>query len=137
MSFHQVKTHFSSGLSFTAEIDQYSVPMDTTEEGGQQAGPSPKKLMLASLAGCTGIDVVSILHKMKVAFSEFSIEVEAGLTEDHPKIYQDVMVTYRIHVEEADQSKVEKAVSLSQEKYCGVNAMFRSFSKVSSRIVYC
>ncbi len=137
MSTHQVKTSFASGLSFVAHIDQYTVPMDTTEEGSQQAGPSPKKLMLASLAGCTGIDVVSILHKMKVDFSQFSIDVEAELTEEHPKIYKAVVVTYTIQVAEADRPKVEKAVALSQEKYCGVNAMFQSFCRVTSRIVYC
>lgn len=92
--------------------------------------------MLASLAGCTGIDVVSILNKMKVTFSDFSIDVSAGLTEEHPKIYRDVHITYKIKVNEADRPKMEKAVNLSKERYCGVSAMFSSFTKVESAIIY-
>ena len=110
---------------------------DTTADGGgNDEGPSPKRLMLASLAGCTGIDVVSILNKMKTPFSDLSIDITASLTDEHPKIYKAVKITYKIKLADADRSKMEKAVKLSEEKYCGVSAMFRAFATVEHEIVY-
>ena len=111
--------------------------MDTgAEDGGDDSGPSPKRLMLASLAGCTGIDIVSILNKMKVSFSNFSISVHAALSADHPKIYNLVKVTYSIKLNEEDKPKMIKAVDLSKDKYCGVFAMFSSFAKMDTEIDY-
>jgi putative redox protein len=92
--------------------------------------------MLVSLAGCTGIDVVSILNKMKVPFSDLSIDTEATLTDEIPKIYNHVKLIYKIKIAEEDRPKMEKAVHLSEEKYCGVMAMFRAFAKVEIEIVY-
>ena len=72
MTTHSLKTQFSKDMAFTAEINGHKVLMDTTaDDGGHDSGPSPKRLMLASLSGCTGIDIVSILNKMKVPFSNF------------------------------------------------------------------
>ena len=137
MDTHQISSAFVHGMAFNAHINGHSVITDTTADGGgNDEGPSPKRLMLASLAGCTGIDVVSILNKMKVPFSDFSIDVWASLTEEHPKIYKEVKVTYRIRVAEADRAKMEKAVKLSDEKYCGVSAMFKAFAKVEHEVVY-
>jgi putative redox protein len=134
MNTHKISSNFISGLSFTAKIDQYHVEMDTTDENTQNLGPSPKKLMLASLAGCTGIDVVSILNKMKVNFSDLKIDIHASLTEEHPQIYNEVFIHYFIKVREEDQAKVQKAVDLSKDKYCGVSAMFQSFAKLNWKI---
>ncbi len=133
---HKISVKHESSMAFLAKIDQYQVPMDTTDEHSTQYGPSPKKLMLASLAGCTGIDVVAILNKMKVVFSDFSIDVEAELTNEHPTIYDKVEIIYSIKLEEADQPKMQKAVTLSKEKYCGVSAMFSHFATVNFRIVF-
>lgn len=136
MNKHIVKTSHNSGMAFTATINGHEVRMDTADDGGTDSGPSPKRLMLAALAGCTGIDIVSILNKMKVVFSNLQIDVEAGLTEEHPRIYRDVKITYSIKLAEADRPKMEKAVNLSQEKYCGVSAMFSAFAKLDNEIVY-
>ncbi|MBK8610611.1 MAG: OsmC family protein [Chitinophagaceae bacterium] len=137
MASHSVSTVFNKNMAFTANINGHDIVMDTTVKGGgDDSGASPKQLMLASLAGCTGMDVVSVLAKMKVAFTDFSMDVVAGLTEEHPMIYNQVKLTYKIKVAEADQSKVEKAVNLSQEKYCGVSAMFRAFADLKTEIVY-
>jgi putative redox protein len=135
-STHFVSTSYAGGLSFQSQIDQYQLKMDTTSEESSGFGPSPKKLMLASLAGCTGIDVVSILNKMKVEFSNFTIDVNAQLSELHPQIYQKVELIYTIQVKEIDKPKMERAVHLSKEKYCGVSAMFASFSTVKFSIVF-
>ena len=136
MNTHHISTKFEKGLSFSATIDHYQVPMDTTDEFTSQYGPSPKKLMLAALAGCTGIDVVSILNKMKVDFSDFNIDIEASLTEEHPKIYDKVDILYSIKINESDKAKMERAVQLSKEKYCGVSAMFSAFAEVTFTIKY-
>lgn len=137
MTTHLVQTTFNHHMSFTASINNHQVKMDSTaDDGGEDSGPSPKRLMLASLAGCTGIDIVSILNKMKVAFSDFTIGVHAALSGDHPRIYNHVKITYKIKLAEEDKSKMIKAVSLSTEKYCGVFAMFKSFAKMDTEIDY-
>ena len=122
-------------MAFTADINGHKVLMDTTaDDGGENSGPSPKRLMLASLAGCTGMDVVMILNKMKVVFTDFSIDVHASLSKELPMIYNYVKITYKIKLAEEDKTKMAKAVSLSQEKYCGVNAMFKAFAKMDTEI---
>ena len=137
MTTHSVTTVFNKGMAFTATIEHHKITMDTgAEDGGDDSGPSPKRLMLASLAGCTGIDIVSILNKMKVSFSNLSISVHAALSADHPKIYNLVKVTYSIKLNEEDKPKMIKAVDLSKDKYCGVFAMFSSFAKMDTEIDY-
>ncbi len=109
--------------------------MDTGGDG-DDLGPSPKRLMLGTLAGCTGMDVVSLLRKMRVPFSDFEILTEADLTEEHPKVFKHVRIVYRIRMEEQYRDKMEKAVNLSVEKYCGITAMLRKNSPVEHRIEY-
>ena len=124
-------------MAFTSTINGHDVVMDTTaDESGEDTGPGPKRLMLASLAGCTGIDIVSILNKMKVEFNNFTIDVHAALSNEHPQIYNLVKITYKIKLAEEDKSKMIKAVQLSTEKYCGVFAMFSSFAKMDTEIDY-
>ena len=137
MTTHTVNTVFNKNMAFTADISGHKVLMDTTaDDGGDDSGASPKRLMLASLAGCTGMDIVSILDKMKVAYSDFSIDVHASLTQDFPKIYNYVKITYKIKLAEEDKTKMAKAVNLSQEKYCGVSAMFKAFAKMDTEIEF-
>ena len=137
MTTHAVTTVFNKGMAFTATINNHQVIMDTdAEDGGDDSGPSPKRLMLASLAGCTGIDIVSILNKMKVSFSDLSISVHAALSADHPKIYNLVKIRYSIKMSEEDKLKMIKAVDLSKDKYCGVFAMFSTFAKMDTEIDY-
>jgi putative redox protein len=137
MTTHSVTTVFNKKMSFTANISGHPVQMDTTpEHGGDDTGPSPKRLMLASLGGCTGIDVVSILSRMKITFSDFSIDIEAGVRKDYPMIYDKVKITYKIKMAEADRLKMKKAVNLSQEKYCSVSAMFKAFAKIETEIIF-
>ena len=127
---HKITTKHLENFVFESTIDAFQFKMDSADAPTGAGAPSPKKLMLAALAGCTGIDVVSILQKMKVDFTEFSISTEASLTEEHPKIYDKVSIIYSIKVEEINKPKVERAVQLSKEKYCGVSAMFGSFAEI-------
>lgn len=133
---HTVRTVYNDKMAFTADISGHKVLMDTTEDdGGENKAPSPKRMMLAALTACTGMDIVPMLNKMKVPFSDFSVEVDATVAEDYPKIYNKVKLTYKIKMAEDHRPKMEKAVSLSQEKYCSVSAMFRSFAKMETEII--
>jgi len=137
MATNTINSVFQGGMSFKSTVKGHDVIIDLDKAaGGNDLGTSPKILMLVSLAGCTGLDVVSILNKMKVTFSELSIKIHANLTETDPKIYDDVMVTYTIKVDKQNEEKVEKAVNLSQDKYCGVSEMFRAFAKLSHTIEF-
>ena len=101
-------------------------------DGDRKNGFSPKALLLSGLAACSGIDVVDILTKMKVQFSDFVIDVEADQTDTHPKVFKEMMITYQIKCDPADTEKVRKAIDLSLDKYCGVAAML----KKNSNLVY-
>lgn len=101
-----------------------------TIDTNRKEGPGPKSLLLSGLAGCSGIDVVDVLKKMRVGFSDLSIEVETEQTEDHPKVFKDIFVTYSIRTEATNEDKVRKAIELSLDKYCGVAAMLSKNSKI-------
>ncbi|MEO6584514.1 MAG: OsmC family protein [Ferruginibacter sp.] len=136
MDTHEITVSHQQNMVFEADINGNRIVMDSPEDHLQSTGASPKRLMLAALAGCTGVDVVSILQKMKVPFSNLSIDIAATLTNEHPRIYKAVMVTYHITMASDHQNKMEKAVTLSKEKYCGVMAMFAAFSQVTTQIMY-
>lgn len=137
MAANTINAVFNGGMNFTADLNGHTIEIDTDEtRGGNNLGTRPKVLMLASLAGCTGLDVVGMLNKMRVKFSDFSINVEGHLTETDPAIYDTVVVNYTIKVSKEDEEKVLKAIKLSKEKYCGVSKMFEAFAKVSFEVNY-
>jgi putative redox protein len=109
--------------------------MDAAESnGGTNKGPRPNPLMLVALAGCTGMDVVSILLKMRVEVVKFRVWVEALQTEEHPKHYTEIKVIYEFTGKDLPMDKLEKAVNLSEERYCGVNAVYKKVMKVTYEI---
>ncbi|GAC1421625.1 MAG: hypothetical protein NVS1B13_07800 [Flavisolibacter sp.] len=93
-------------------------------------GFSPKALLLSGLAGCSGIDIVDVLEKMRVPFSKLSMEVEAEQTEEHPKVFKEIHIHYLITTGEENSDKVKKAIELSLDKYCGVAAMLKKNSSI-------
>lgn len=125
----------SGGMAFRVEQDGHSFWLDADESvGGQNKGPRPKALLLSGLAGCTGMDVASILSKMQVKYESLEIEVEANLTDQHPRVYDSIRLKYILSGEKLDRSKIEKAVKLSQDKYCGVSAMLGKVADLSYEI---
>ncbi|NVJ89587.1 MAG: OsmC family protein [Flavobacteriaceae bacterium] len=110
------------------------VMFDNSEDNGDVVGFSPKALMLSSLAGCSGLDVVSLLQKMRAEVAEFYVEVTAELTDEHPKYYHDVKVDYHFKDKNLQPEKIQKAVNLSVTKYCGVMEMFRKFANIETEI---
>lgn len=100
-----------------------------------EKGFRPKALLLSGLAGCSGIDVVEILEKMRIPFSQLEIEVETEQTDEHPKVFKTIHITYRVKTEEEYRDKIKKAVDLSLEKYCGVAAMLKKNSPIQYEII--
>lgn len=123
-------------MAFDAELDHHHFTMDASlQVGGQNKGPRPKGLLLIGLAGCTGMDVVSILKKMKVENFEFEIDVEADSTEEHPKVYKTIILNYIFKGENLPISKVKRAVELSETKYCGASAMLGKAATIITKII--
>ena len=106
------------------------------ESGGEGSGYRPKALMLSALAGCSGLDVASLIKKMKLKVDDFQIETIANLTDEHPNYYDAVTVEYHFHGKELDEKKLQRAVDLSVEKYCGVMEMFRQFAKLEIKTIF-
>lgn len=102
--------------------------------GGEGNGFRPKELLLNGLAGCTAMDVISILRKMRCEPNAFRVEVDAEESTEHPKVFTSFHIKYIVSGE-VPADKLEKAIELSQERYCGVTAMFRSFASVSHEVV--
>lgn len=142
MATHTVTADHKEGMHFTADVNGYKIEINTDDpkDGNAPAGTRPKILMLVSLAGCTAFDVVTILDKMRVSYSDFSVKVDGNLTdpasENEPQIYDGFKIHYHIRVNKADEPKVEKAVKLSKEKYCGVSRMLEKIGPVTYDISY-
>jgi putative redox protein len=124
------------GMAFDVDVQGHSFRFDAASAfGGKDYGPSPKTLVLSALAGCSGMDVAAILRKMQMPFDSFAVEVDGVLTEEHPKVYSDIAVKYIFSGQNLDTEKIEKAVNLSLDKYCGVSAMLKKTAKITYEII--
>jgi putative redox protein len=122
-------------MAFEAAIREHTVLMDANEDsGGHNNGPRPKPLLMASLAGCTGMDVISILNKMKVEAKGLNIRVEGIIAEDHPKTYTSMHLIYEFEGENLPMDRLIRAIELSQEKYCGVSLSLQKAMPVTWEI---
>ncbi len=127
---------WKAGMAFDVELDGHTFPVDAKAEfGGADLGPRPKGLLLSALGGCTGMDVASILAKMRVPLEAFRVEVEAPLTEEHPRVYAAIHIRYVFRGQDLPMDKLERAVQLSQERYCGVSAMLAKAAPLTHEIV--
>ena len=132
---HETKLYWTGQMSFETEIDGHKLTLDAAEEaGGHNLGMRPKKLMLTALAGCTGMDVISILKKMKIVPDEFNVKVDGNVTEEHPKQYDSMHIIYEFKGDNLPEDKLIKAIELSQDKYCGVSALYKKAIKVTYEI---
>ena len=134
---HHVTTNFLGGMKFDSVVNGHSIILDAAaDNNGNDEGPRPKALILTALMGCTGMDVASLLKKMHVEVERFSMECDADLSNEHPMVYTEIRLKYFFKVAENDHEKVEKAVLLSQEKYCGVSEMLKKICPVIWEIQY-
>jgi putative redox protein len=108
------------------------VAMDTVEKsGGDDTAATPKELLLHALGGCTGMDVISILRKMKLEPRYFQIAVEGEVETEPPRAFRWFHIDYRFEGEDLPLASLERAVTLSQEKYCSVSATLQCSHRIS------
>ena len=133
---NKVSINYTEDMAFEATVNNHKIIIDADESvGGNDRGPRPKALTLVSLGGCTGMDVVSILKKMRVDFEKLDIDVEAELTQEHPKYYHKIKIIYKFKGNDLPMDKLEKAVTLSQDRYCGVTAMLSKAAEIDYEII--
>ncbi len=138
MTHEAVDALWLEGMAFENLTGGYKFTVDAAAEfGGKNKGPKPKLLLLNALAGCTGMDIVSILSKMKQELSWFNVRVEGNLGDEHPKTYQTIRLTFQFKKsDDLNDAKVRKAINLSQDQYCGVSAMLKKACDISWEIEY-
>ncbi|MEK2688511.1 OsmC family protein [Bdellovibrio sp. GT3] len=131
----ETKTRWTGGLGFEAESRGLKFMMDSrAEAGGQNLGPTPKEALLASICACSGMDVVSILKKMRLDLQSCDVDAQTETTDSHPAIFTLVRAQYMIKGSNIKPEQVIKAVNLSMTKYCGVTAMVCPTSPVQYEI---
>lgn len=134
---HKVEMNWIGNLAYKSETDGHELITDAgLQAGGDGKGVSPKKLMLTALAGCTGIDLALILKKMRVVVNNIKVSVEGELTETQPSYYKNMHVVYEFFGNNLPHAKIERAVKLSEEEYCGVSALYKKIIPVTSEIIY-
>jgi putative redox protein len=122
-------------MAFEAEVNGHKIVLDAGPQvGGENRGPRPKPFMLVALGGCTAMDVISILKKMRVEVEKFNVRVEGDLTEEHPKQFYNMHVIFEFTGKNLPMEKLQKAVKLSEERYCGVSAVYKKIIKLTSEI---
>lgn len=133
---HKVSTQWKDGLTFESDVVGFKMVMDAKPEvGGQDRGPNPKPVMLSALTGCTGMDVASLMKKMRQDVTDFHIDASAQMTDEHPKHYGSIHIIYKFKGNNLDEAKLKKAVDLSIERYCGITYMLGQVAKITYDIV--
>jgi putative redox protein len=133
---NQVECNWMGNMSFEVDADDHKIVLDADEHfGGKNRGPRPKILMLVAQAGCTGMDVVAILKKMKVELDSLKIIVEGDTVDIHPKYYKTVHIKYIFKGKDLKPDKLAKAVKLSLDFYCGVSAQLKMGIPLTHEII--
>ena len=131
---NHITTKWLGGMAF--ESNNTSGNSFKIEDADKSDGLRPKSLMLSALAGCSGLDVASLIKKMKLEVDTFKIDTIANMTEEHPKHYDAVLVEYHFYGSNLNEKKLQRAVDLSVDKYCGVFEMFRQFAKMKTKTIF-
>jgi putative redox protein len=135
MSAEKQSTHlvWREGMTFDATTTTgHHLVLDALPPNGNDRGPKPIELLLTALAGCTAMDVLSILKKMREPVTGLTVDVEGTRAETNPMIYTDIRVTYHVRGDVA-RASVERAIGLSKIRYCGVHAMLEQSAHITSR----
>lgn len=127
---------WQNGMSFETQIRTHRFIQDAKlEHGGKDLGPTPKELLLASVIGCTGMDVVSLMTKMRAGFTACEVEAQAETLKTHPQIFDHIDVHFKVTGgAELKNDVIVKAVKMSLTKYCGVSAMVDATSPIKFKI---
>ncbi len=125
-----IKLEYLKDLQFKAYSDQnrnYEILLDTSKEaGGRDEGMKPTDLVLVGLAGCSSMDIVSILKKKRQNIIDYKVKVTGERAENHPKVFTKISIIYEIKGENIDENAVKRAIELSKDKYCSVWAMLKN-----------
>ncbi len=117
--------HWKQGMIFVGAANSgFSVQMDAgTSAGGNNSGVRPMEMIALGLAGCTAMDVLSILQKKRQTITQFDVQVDADLSVEHPRVFTHAIITYMVTGKNVDESALLRAMELSVTKYCPVQAM--------------
>ena len=134
---NSAKVSWVDGALFVAEAGSgHTFTMDGAADiGGRNLGPRPMEVMLIGMGGCTAIDVVSMLKKQRQDIVGVEVSLVGERASEHPMVYTDVKLVYTVRGRKLNKALVERAVSLSDEKYCSATAMFRKSAKVTHEVV--
>jgi len=129
----QASVRWVKGMQLVATAGSgHAIVLDTTaDHGGTATGTKPLELLLDAVAGCTAMDVVPLLGKMRVGFTGLQVNVFAERAEEHPRVFTSIRLDYVVTGPAVDEAKVRRAVELSQERYCSVSAMLRKACPVT------
>jgi putative redox protein len=127
------KVIWSKGMSFTGTADTgFSIPLGADPSvGGENDGFRPLELMAVSLAGCTAMDVISILRKKQQQVAEFEVHVHADQRSDHPHVFTGAVITYQVSGTNLDEAALVRAIELSATRYCPAQAMLSSVFQIT------
>jgi len=131
------KVVWKGGLSFTGTADgSYLIPLDASKPaGGHDMGFRPLQLFAVGLAGCTGMDVISILRKKRQEVTEFEVSALIESADQHPKVFTKIILSYSVTGKNISMEAVERAVELSEKRYCGAQAMLQETAEITHNIV--
>lgn len=136
MKAERISTKWIGKMAFESELNGHKIILDATDKvGGENKGPRPKPLMQLSVAGCTAMDIISILKKMKVEVDDFQVHVDGDFSEEHPVHYTNMHIIYEFTGKNLSMKKIEKAVSLSQDRYCGVSYSYKKAMELTHEII--
>ena len=122
-------------MAFETEVNGHKITLDADSDfGGENRGPRPKNLMLSALGGCTAMDVIAILKKMRVDVTGLNVIIEGDLTDVHPKHFSGMHIIYEFSGKDLPLDKLKTAVELSQDKYCGVTAVYKKGMDITFEI---
>ena len=130
----EAKLKWAGGVKFDGE-SAFGLPISTDgtlKAGGTEKGYKPTELVMFGLAGCSGVDIVKILEKMRQKLTGLEIEVRASQPDQYPKPFNKIEVKYTLRGQGLDKNKVEQAIELSDEKYCAVSLTLKGVAKIVS-----
>ncbi len=130
------KVVWKERMSFTGSAESgFTIPLGTSPDvGGDNDGLRPMELLAIGLAGCTAMDVISILQKKKQEVTGFEVQVHADRAEEHPHVFTKIVIEYIVSGRNVERAAVERAVQLSAEKYCPAQAMFSKVVPIQLKI---
>lgn len=130
------KVVWNGGLTFTGSSDSgFQIPLDTIPAlGGSEESLRPLQLFAIGLVGCTGMDVISILQKKRQEITAFEVSAQIQRAEDHPKVFTKILLEYKVTGKNLDLKAIERAVELSETRYCPAQAMLEKTAEISSKI---